>query len=67
MRSGQTIEDFIKEIRRNRLSLDVATQSSLEILPNIRKAAVNVLFRDLSMSYDKSKSEIDFLLESLQL
>jgi len=67
MRSGQTIEDFIKEIRRNRISLDIATQMPLEILPNIRRSATNVLFRDLSMSYDKSKSEIDFLLESLQL
>ena len=39
----------------------------LEILPGIRGTATNVFFRDLSQSKDKSQSQIDFLLDSLQL
>jgi hypothetical protein len=66
-RSGATVSDFIKESRRNSLSIDVATQLPLEILPDIRNAATNVFFRDLSMSRDKARSQIDFLLDSLQL
>jgi hypothetical protein len=57
----------IKESRRSRTSVDGATQLPLEILPEIRNAATNVFFRDLAMSKDKSKSQIEFVLESLQL
>lgn len=66
-RSGATISDFIKESRRNRLSLEMATQLPLEVVPDIRNAATNVFFRELAMSKDKNRSQIDFLLESLQL
>ena len=66
-RSGATVSDFIKESRRNSLSIDVATQLPLEILSDIRNAATNIFFRDLSMSKDKARSQIDFLLDSLQL
>lgn len=67
LRSGATINDFIKESRRNKTSVDVATQLPLEIISDIRNAATNVFFRDLASSRDKSKSQIDFLLESIQL
>jgi len=67
LRSGSTILDFIKESRRNRLSIDMATQMPLEILPNIRNAATNVFFRDLAVSSEKRRSQIDYLLDSLQL
>jgi hypothetical protein len=66
-RSGSVMSDFVKESRRSRLSLEVATQRPLEVLTDIRDAATNVFFRDLSMSRDKNRSQIDFLLDSLQL
>ena len=67
LRSGAMISDFIKESRRNRVSVDVATQRPLEILPDIRSSATNIFFRDLATSRDKSRSEIEFMLESVQL
>jgi len=67
LRSGATISDFIKESRRSRVSVDLATQMPIEILPDIRNAATNIFFRDLAVSRDKSRSQIDFMLESLQL
>jgi hypothetical protein len=45
----------------------MATQMPLEILPNIRNAATNVFFRDLAVSSEKRRSQIDYLLDSLQL
>ena len=45
----------------------MATQRPVEILPEIRDAATNVFFRELSTSRDKMRSQIDFLLETLQL
>jgi len=67
LQSGKTILDFIKDSRRNNLSIDMATQRPLEILPNIRDEATNVFFRKLATSRDKSCSQIDFLLGSLLL
>ena len=67
LKSGATISDFIKESRRNKSSVDTATQLPLEVLPEIRDSATNVFFRDLAQSKDKSRSQIDFLLESLKL
>ena len=67
LRSGATISDFIKESRRNKCSIDTATQMPLEVIPEIRNAATNVFFRDLAMSKDKTRSQIDFLLDSLRL
>jgi len=67
LRTSATISDFIKESRRNRLGLCLATQRPLEIQPDIRDAATNVFFRGLASSKDKMRSEIDFLLDSLQL
>ena len=66
LRSGETILSFIAESRRSRVSIDLSTQMPLEILPNIRDAATNVFFRNLPTSPDKSRSQIDYLLESLQ-
>jgi hypothetical protein len=65
--SGQSVSDFVKEARRDRVSVDIATQLPLEILPELRNASTNVFFRNLAMSKDKSRSPIDFLLDSLQL
>jgi hypothetical protein len=65
--SGQSVSDFVKEARRDRVSVDFATQLPLEILPELRNASTNVFFRNLAMSKDKSRSPIDFLLDSLQL
>ncbi|MGB9774615.1 MAG: hypothetical protein ACPL4I_11430 [Bacteroidota bacterium] len=67
LKSGATISDFIKESRRSRVSVDLATQMPIEILPDIRNAATNIFFRDLAVSKDKSRSQIDFTLESMQL
>ena len=67
LHSGRTIVDFIKESRRNRVSIDICTQMPLEILPNVRDESTNVFFRNLATSRDKSRSQIDFLLDSLQL
>jgi len=67
LRTSATVSDFIKESRRNRLGLCLATQRPLEIQPDIRDAATNVFFRGLASSKDKMRSEIDFLLDSLQL
>jgi len=67
LRAAATISDFIKESRRNLLSLDLCTQTPLELISNIRDAATNVFFRDLPTSKDKTRSQIDFLLECLQL
>jgi len=67
LQSGRTIVDFIKESRRNNLSIDMASQMPLEILPNIRDEATNVFFRNLATSRDKSRSQIDYLLDSLML
>ena len=67
LRAAATISDFIKESRRNRLSLDLCTQTPLELIPNIRDAAINVFWRDLAVSKDKTRSQIDFLLDCLQL
>ena len=67
LRSAATVGDFIKESRRNLLSLELATQRPLEIQPDIRDAATNVFFRNLPVSKDKNRSQIDFLLDSLQL
>ena len=65
--AGRTVLDLIKESRRNRISVDIATQVPLEVLPNIRDEATNVFFRKLATSRDKSRSQIDVLLGSLQL
>ena len=43
------------------------TQLPLEVLPEIRNSATNVFFRDLAMSKDKNRSQIDFLLDSIRL
>ncbi|MEM2512715.1 MAG: hypothetical protein QXU81_00120 [Candidatus Bathyarchaeia archaeon] len=67
LRSAATISDFIKESRRNRISIDAATQRILDVLPEVRNSATNIFFRDLPSSKDKMRSEIDFMLESLQL
>jgi len=67
LQSGKTVVDFIKESRRNNLSIDMATQRPLEILPNVRDEATNVFFRNLATSRDKSRSQIDFLLDSFLL
>jgi len=67
LRSGETILDLIREGRRDRISIDLATQMPLEILPNIRDAARNVFFRDLASSIDRRRSQIDFLIGSIQL
>jgi hypothetical protein len=45
----------------------MATQLPLEVLPEIRNSATNVFFRDLAMSKDKNRSQIDFLLDSIRL
>ena len=66
-RSKSAVSDFIKESRRNNLSMDVATQRPLEVISDIRDAATNVFFRDLPLSRDKARSQIDFLLDGLQL
>jgi hypothetical protein len=66
-RSGAAISDVIKESRRSRTSVDAATQLPLEILPEIRNASTNVFWRDLAVSKDRSRSQIEFVLESLQL
>lgn len=66
-KSGATISDFIKESRRNFVSCDVGTQLPLEIINEIRTGATNVFFRKLATSKDKTRSQIDFLLECLQL
>jgi ribosomal protein S27E len=65
--AGATITDFIKESRRNNVSVDAATQLPIEIMKELRNAATNVFFRDLAVSKDKTRSPIDFLLESIQL
>ncbi|MEM3361426.1 MAG: hypothetical protein QXV85_09525 [Candidatus Bathyarchaeia archaeon] len=65
--AGATITDFIKESRRNNVSVDAATQIPIEIMRELRNAATNVFFRDLAVSKDKMRSPIDFLLESMQL
>jgi len=65
--AGATITDFIKESRRNNVSVDAATQIPIEIMRELRNAATNVFFRDLAVSKDKIRSPIDFLLESMQL
>lgn len=67
LRSGETIITLIAESRRDLVSVDLATQMPLEILPNIRDATTNVFFRNLPMMRDKKKSQIDYLVESLQL
>jgi len=65
--AGATVGDFIKESRRNAVALDAATQVPIEILPAIRNEATNIFFRKLAMSKDKTRSPIDFLLDSIQL
>lgn len=65
--AGATISDFIKESRRNNVAVDAATQQPVEILPFLRNESTNVFFRDLALSKEKVRSQIDFLLESLQL
>jgi hypothetical protein len=67
LRAGATISDFIKESRRNRVSVDCATQMPVEIVPELRNASTNIFFRDLAISRDKMRSQIDYLLGSLQL
>lgn len=66
-KSGASISDFIKESRRNFVSCDVGTQLPLEIINEIRTGATNVFFRKLATSKDRTRSQIDFLLECLQL
>ena len=67
VRAAATISDLIKESRRSRLSMLLATQRPVEILPEIRDSATNVFFRELSMSRDKMRSQVDFLLDSIQI
>jgi intein/homing endonuclease len=43
------------------------TQRPLEIITDVRDSSTNVFFRELPSSKDKSKSQIDFILESVQL
>ena len=66
-RSGATISDFLKESRRDNVSLDGATQRPLEIMTDIRDSSTNVFFRELPASKAKDKSQIDFILESILL
>lgn len=65
--AGATITDFIKEARRNNVSVDAATQLPIEIMRELRNAATNVFFRNLQSSKDKMRSPIDYLLECIQL
>ncbi|MEM2591781.1 MAG: hypothetical protein QXI60_04270 [Thermofilaceae archaeon] len=65
--AGATITDFLKEARRNNVSVDAATQLPVEIIRGLRGAATNVFFRDLQAERSKIKSPIDVLLEELQL
>jgi len=67
LKAGATVVDFIKESRRNNISVDAATQLPLELIQELRDYSTNIFFRDLAMSKDKSRSQIDFLLESMQL
>jgi len=67
LRGAATITDFIKESRRNLISLSVATQQPIEIVPPLRNESTNIFFRNLAVSKDKTRSQIDFLLESIQL
>lgn len=66
-KSASTISDFIKESRRNFVSIDAGTQLPLEIINEIRTGSTNVFFRKLATSKDRTRSQIDFLLECLQL
>jgi DNA-directed RNA polymerase subunit RPC12/RpoP len=67
IRAGGTITDFIKESRRNNVSVDAATQYPVEIVRELRNAATNVFFRGLQSAVTKARSPIDALLESIQL
>jgi hypothetical protein len=66
LRSGAAISDAIKECRRNNTSVDGSTQRPLEVIQDIRDAATNTFFRDLPISKDKTRSQLDFLLDSLK-
>ncbi|MEM3133918.1 MAG: hypothetical protein QXR32_07120 [Candidatus Caldarchaeum sp.] len=65
--AGATITDFLKEARRNNVSVDAATQLPVEIMRGLRGAATNIFFRDLQAERSRLKSPIDVLLEQLQL
>ena len=67
LRASAAISDIIKESRRSNIAVDLATQAPLEILPELRAAATNIFFRDLPKAKEKSRSQIDYLLESLKL
>ncbi len=65
--SGSALSDFIKECRQKKMSVCGSTQLPVEIIPDIRNAWTNVFWRELATSKDKGRSQIDFLLDSLQL
>jgi len=67
LRSASAISNIVQESRRARIALDVATQRPVKVVPEIRDSATNVFWRDLSFSKIKARSQIDFLLGTLQL
>ena len=66
LRAGATISDVIKESRRDDVSVEFATQRPLEV-PSEFRETTNIFFRDLPMSRDKTRSQIDNIVDSIQL
>lgn len=66
-KSSATVSDAIKMLRGLNTSFDGGTQRFSEINPDARAEALNIFFRELPQSGDKSRSQRDIVLSSLEL
>lgn len=66
-KSSATVSEAIKGMRGINTSFDAGTQKWNEINPEAKAEAQNILFRNLSQSGDKSSSQRDIVLASLEL
>jgi hypothetical protein len=65
--SGTLLKEMIKDIRRNAVSIRGGTQEITDVNTEVRNNARNLLWRGLPKGGDKSKSQQDIVLSSLQV
>jgi hypothetical protein len=65
--SSNVLSQLVKRVRKMYCSFDLGTQKWTEINPDVRAEATNVFFRELPKSSDKSSSQMDVVLNCLEL
>jgi hypothetical protein len=64
--SSSTLGQTIKRIRKRKTACLLGSQKYSEVNPNVKAEAGKVIFREVPQAQDKSRSQTDIILESLQ-